>query len=436
MEIKKEDLTLLGVKDAAAALEKGVCSSQRLIESCLLKIKSKNEEINGFIHVETEQSARDALLSDTRRKNGTLLSPLDGVPLAVKDNIDVLGQPTTNGLGMHWMPSEDAAIVKFLRNKGMIFLGKTNMHEAALGATTDNPHHGKCFNPLLEGHTPGGSSGGSGAVVSGYLCPAALGTDTMGSVRVPAAYCGIIGFKPTKNFWSTEGVTPLSTTLDTIGPLARSVSDIALLLGLSLKTIDLKSCNIASLENFDSADMEDEIKLSYEGTKRLLLRSGVDIGQVRLSDYDPSSARRAGLLISEVEASVLLESLLLKSPESFSPELKKMLDFGRRAPAFRYFNAVQKIQTLKRKLCSIFQKEKFLITPTTPQTPFLFSKETPINQADFTALANFCGCPAISIPLQRSGDEKPVGLQIMAGPGYDIDLLSLALSIEKLIANN
>ena len=140
MEIKKEDLTLLGVKDAAAALEKGVCSSQSLIESCLAKMKSKNKEINGFIHVDTEQAARAALLSDTRRQNGTLLSPLDGVPLAVKDNIDILGQPTTNGLGMHWMPSEDAAIVKFLRNKGMIFLGKTNMHEAALGATTDNPH--------------------------------------------------------------------------------------------------------------------------------------------------------------------------------------------------------------------------------------------------------------------------------------------------------
>ena len=355
MASKKEDLTLLGVKDAIAALEKGVCSSETFIESCLAKIKSNNGKLNGFIHVEAEQAARDALQSDNRRKNGTLLSPLDGVPLAVKDNIDILGQPTTNGLGMHWIPSEDAAVVKLLRNKGMIFLGKTNMHEAALGATTDNPHHGKCFNPLLEGHTPGGSSGGSGAVVSGYLCPAALGTDTMGSVRVPAAYCGIVGFKPTKNFWSTEGVTPLSVTLDTIGPLARSVSDIALLSGLTLKNIDVKSCNVASLENFDYADMEDEIKSGYEETKRLLLDAGVGIGQVRLSDYDPSSARRAGLLVSEVEACVLLEGFRLTSGEAFSPELQTMLDFGRRAPAFRYFNAVQKLQTLKRKLCSIFQ---------------------------------------------------------------------------------
>jgi len=436
METEKEDLTLLGIKDAVFALEKGVCSSERLIESCLAKIKSNNGKINGFIHVEAEQATRDALQSDNRRKNGTLLSPLDGVPLAVKDNIDISGQPTTNGLGMHWIPSKDAAIVKLLRNKGMVFLGKTNMHEAALGATTDNPHHGKCFNPLLEGHTPGGSSGGSGAVVSGYLCSAALGTDTMGSVRVPAAYCGVVGFKPTKNFWSTEGVTPLSVTLDTIGPLARSVSDIALLSGLTLKNIDVKSCNVASLENFDSADMEDEIKSGYEETKRLLLNSGVSIGQVRLSDYDPSSARRAGLLISEVEACVLLEDFRLKSQEVFSPELQTMLDFGRRAPASRYFNAIQKIQTLKRELCSIFQKQKFVITPTTPQTPFPFSKDTPTNQADFTALANFCGCPAISLPLKRSGEEKPVGLQIMAGPGSDIDLLSLALGIEKLISNN
>ena len=346
METNKEDLTLLGVKDAVTALEKGVCSSETFIESCLAKIKSNNGKINGFIHIETEQATRDALQSDNRRKNGTLLSPLDGVPLAVKDNIDILGQPTTNGLGMHWIPSKDAAIVKLLRNKGMVFLGKTNMHEAALGATTDNPHHGKCFNPLLEGHTPGGSSGGSSAVVSGYLCPAALGTDTMGSVRVPAAYCGIVGFKPTKNFWSTTGVTPLSVTLDTIGPLARSVSDIAFLSGLNLKNIDVKSCNVASLENFDYADMEDEIKSGYEETKKLLLNSGVSIGQARLSDYDPSSARRAGLLVSEVEAYVLLEDFRLKSQEAFSPELQTMLDFGRRAPASRYFNAIQKIQTL------------------------------------------------------------------------------------------
>ena len=143
METEKEDLTLLGVKDAVTALEKGVCSSESLIESCLAKIKSNNGKINGFIHVEVEQATRDALESDNRRKNGTLLSPLDGVPLAVKDNIDILGQPTTNGLGIRWMPSKDAAIVRLLRNKGMILLGKTNMHEAALGATTDNPHYGK-----------------------------------------------------------------------------------------------------------------------------------------------------------------------------------------------------------------------------------------------------------------------------------------------------
>jgi aspartyl-tRNA(Asn)/glutamyl-tRNA(Gln) amidotransferase subunit A len=193
---------------------------------------------------------------------------------------------------------------------------------------------------------------------------------------------------------------------------------------------------VASLENFDYADMEDEIKSGYEETTRLLQNLGVSIGQARLSDYDPSSARRAGLLVSEVEACVLLEDFRLKSQEAFSPELQTMLDFGRRAPASRYFNAIQRTQTLKRQLCSIFQKQKFVITPTTPQTPFPFSKDTPINQADFTALANFCGCPAISLPLKRSGEEKPVGLQIMAGPGSDIDLLSFALGIEKLISNN
>ena len=140
MKTEEEDLTLLSVKDAVTALERGVCSSERLIESCLAKIKTNNGKINSFIHVEAEQATSDAVQSDNRRKNGTLLSPLDGVPLAVKDNIDILGQPTTNGLGIRWMPSKDAAIVRLLRNKGMILLGKTNMHEAFLTHKLSSSH--------------------------------------------------------------------------------------------------------------------------------------------------------------------------------------------------------------------------------------------------------------------------------------------------------
>lgn len=428
-----DDPTFLDVNDAALALSEDSLSSTELVEASLSKIKTEGKELNAFIHVESVSSKKEAALSDARRRNGTLLSPLDGIPIAVKDNIDVLGQPTTNGLGTQWFPSQDAHIVKSLRNKGMIFIGKTNMHEAALGATTDNPHHGKCINPKILRHTPGGSSGGSGAAVSGCLCPVALGTDTMGSVRVPAAYCGVVGFKPTQHFWDTGGVTPLSTTLDTVGPLARSVADIAVMTDFSLKSLSIRDFSLAVLDNFDAAYMQEDIRSVYEQTKNLIQSSGIVIETTRLVDYEPSQARRWGLLISEVEASVLLGDLLIRSPKAFSNELQSMLAYGTRSSASRYFRALQQINSIKDRFLTILEKVKFVISPTTPQTSFLFSDDTPVNQADFTALANFCGCPAISLPIKHKAGQKPMGLQIMAAPGKDVELLCVASLIEGIV---
>ena len=431
-----EDPTNLGVNAASVALNSGDISSTELIEASLTKIEKYGRGLNAFIHVESESSRKDASASDDRRQRGALLSPLDGIPIAIKDNIDIAGQPTTNGLGTRWFPVDDASVISMLRDKGMVFLGKTNMHEAALGATTNNPHYGQCKNPILEGHTPGGSSGGSGAAVSGYLCPAAIGTDTMGSVRVPAAYCGVVGFKPTQNYWKTKGVTPLSVTLDTIGPLARSVRDAAMVAEIPITKRDVKNLKLTVLENFELADMEEDIRLVYEETKTLITRLGVKIGRVELKNYQPSPLRRAGLLISEVEASVMLEGLLSSSPKAFSLELRSMLDYGAKSSAVRYFKAIQKGEELKNEFLKVLSEVKFIISPTTPQTPFLFSNDVPFNQADFTALANFSGCPAVSIPIKHSIGAKPMGLQLMAEPGRDVELLSIALILEEIIGSN
>ena len=269
--------------------------------------------------------------------------------------------------------------------------------------------------------------------MSGCLCPVALGTDTMGSVRVPAAYCGVVGFKPTQHFWDTGGVTPLSTTLDTVGPLARSVADIAVMTDFSLKSLNIRDFSLAVLDNFDAADMQEDIRSVYEQTKNLIQSSGIVIETTRLVDYEPSQARRWGLLISEVEASVLLGDLLIRSPKAFSNELQSMLAYGTRSSAARYFQALQQINSIKDRFLTILDKVKFVISPTTPQTSFLFSDDTPVNQADFTALANFCGCPAISLPIKHKAGQKPMGLQIMAAPGKDVELLCVASLIEGIV---
>ena len=293
----------LGVQEAASALANRQVSARELTENCLGRINSAHgQDLNAFIHVADDLARQQGIASDERRASGKLLSDLDGVPIAVKDNIDVRGMPTTNGLATHWTPVADAPVIQQLRAAGMIILGKLNMHEGALGATTDNPHHDRCMHPMFPGFTPGGSSGGSAAAVAGGLCPVTLGTDTMGSVRLPAAYCGIVGFKPSRSYWSVEGVMPLAKCLDMIGPLARTVCDVAAVLGEQLQVRDLGDSRFGRLTSLEAVETETECTSAFEAALNQLMASGVCCGETDLPGYEPGRARRSGFLISEADA--------------------------------------------------------------------------------------------------------------------------------------
>ena len=433
---KSTSISCLDLVEANNGLAAGEFSSAELVKAYLNQIELHDIQINAFTHINDVEALEEAKKSDLRRSSGTTLSKLDGIPIVVKDNIDVMGLPTTNGLNMKWCPEKDADIIKSLKSKGIIILGKANMHEAALGATTDNPHYGKTFNPKVKGGTPGGSSGGSGAAVAADFCIAALGTDTMGSVRVPAAYCGIVGFKPTKGFWSTRGVMPLSTTLDVIGPMTKTVEDAGLLCEQPISPINLKSETFAVLKNFEDADSEQIIVNSFSKFKNVLRETGVSLTQCNLEGYEPTPARRAGLIICEVEAYALMEDILRLNPSAFSSDLRKFLEFGSKISGSKYFHTLQKIQSFRIQLLELFNEFKFIISPATPQTAFPFNQNVPVDQADFTAVANFAGCPAISIPMSVSEHNPPVGLQIMAAPGKDAELLSVAAALQKLIDEN
>jgi len=423
----------LGIADASRALDSGELTSRALVEACLERIDGEGRALNAFIHVATALACAEADQSDTRRCEGRPMSALDGVPIALKDNIDAVGQPTTNGFGTAWMPGRDAGVVTSLRARGLVLIGKANMHEGALGATTDNPHHGRADNPAAPGHTPGGSSGGSSAAVAGRLCPGALGTDTMGSVRLPAAYCGIVGLKPSRGLWPNNGIAPLASGLDTVGPMARTVEDTAMLVDLPLGRLRLDQVVLASLENFDGAEIEDEAAAAYQAALERLRGAGVTIRQVQLPDYSPSPARRAGLIISEVEAAVAHEALMQARPEAFSAEFRNMLDYGARAPASRYVKALQSVDQIGAAFSSILDGIDGMISLTAPQMAFPFGAPVPDSQADFTAPANFVGCPGISLPLPRSGGLRPVGLHLMSGLGRDVHLLGIAVAVEKAL---
>jgi aspartyl-tRNA(Asn)/glutamyl-tRNA(Gln) amidotransferase subunit A len=423
----------LGIAGSARALAAGELTSRALVEACLERIEAGNPKLNAFIHVAGDMALEEASRSDARRGEGSPMSPLDGVPIALKDNIDVIGQPTTNGLGTSWMPNRDAGVVTLLRERGLVLIGKTNMHEGALGATTDNPHHGRADNPAAEGHTPGGSSGGSAAAVADGLCPGALGTDTMGSVRLPAAYCGIVGLKPSRSHWPNSGVAPLASNLDTVGPMARSVEDTAMLIDLPHYAVQLDRIVLATIENIDESDMEDEVWDAYQVSLEQLRSAGVTFRTARLTGYDPSPTRRAGLIVSEVEGAVAHEAMMEARPEAFSPEFKSMLDYGAMVPAGKYVKALRQIDRTGAAFAGILDKVDGIVSPATPQMAFPFNTPVPVNQADFTAPANFAGCPGISIPIPRAKRGRPVGLHLMTGLGRDVHLLGIAAAAERLL---
>ncbi len=226
------DLATTSIARLSQMLDAGEVDAEALTRLLLDRAEGVGRGLNCYITLCRETALAEARAAAERTAAKRRRGKLDGIPVALKDNIDVAGVPTSNGFGgaPYRIPAEDAEITRRLRAAGAVILGKLNMHEGALGATNDNPHHGRAINPHRAGHSPGGSSGGSGAAVAAGLCCAALGTDTGGSVRIPASYCGVVGLKPSYGLISTRGVVPLSYRLDHAGPLARTVADAATLL--------------------------------------------------------------------------------------------------------------------------------------------------------------------------------------------------------------
>src|SRR6266571_3682407 len=230
---QSQDLTGLSLTRASQLLRNKAVSSVQLTQACLDRIDTYNATLNAFITVTVEQALTTAREMDAAWRRGNWRGPLHGIPIALKDNMDTAGIRTTAGseLFKDRVPSEDAEIVQRLKRAGAIILGKTNLHEFAYGGSSSVSYFGPVRNPWALDHVPGGSSGGSAAAVAADLCFGAFGTDTAGSVRIPASYCGIVGLKPTYGRVSSRGVIPLSWTLDHVGPLCKTVEDTALLLG-------------------------------------------------------------------------------------------------------------------------------------------------------------------------------------------------------------
>ena len=420
--------------EQARQIKAKTLNGQSLLNQQQDAIAAHNVTINAFVQVDDAAFARDDVAQP---------SALAGSTFAVKDNIDVQGMPSHSGLrALHAQPAvQDAPVVARLKSAGMVCLGKLNMHAMALGATNHNADFGDCYNPVRTGYTPGGSSGGSAAAVAAGLCGIALGTDTMGSVRIPAAYCGVVGFKPSFDALPVGGVMPLSRLLDHVGILARGVEDVMAAFdimadqksGQGTTDVAVPLLNLALPAGLDDLGLTDEVRHAFEQGMQRLRQAGYALHPVDFKHCDFTAMRRAGLLLCEAELRDTLAQTLTSHRDEMPQDLLGLLDFISKRSA----------QEIGRSVSSLVQGGQFLtqrmspfdglLLPTAPQTSFPMNAAVPHNQDDLTAMANMSGAPAISLPRPVDAGGLPVGLQLVGHRGHDRHLLSIAHALEKAL---
>jgi aspartyl-tRNA(Asn)/glutamyl-tRNA(Gln) amidotransferase subunit A len=439
-----EDLTA-----QQARLARGEFSCVQLIERQLAAIHASQAQLNCYLSIDAGAALAAATDSDARFQRGTARA-LEGVPVAVKDNIDAAGFVTTAGMATRRdsaAAAQDSPAAARLRAAGAVIVGKLNMHEAALGADNDNPHYGACHNPHRPGFTPGGSSGGSGAAVAAGLCAAALGTDTMGSVRIPASYCGVVGLKPSWGAVSTRGSVALCRRLDHIGPLARSARDLRRLLPIlagfdpdcaQSREIDFAAVGEAPLRlgvvGFGAgAEIDADVQTAFAAGLQVLQRLGHQPVALPAPAFPSGRARRAGLLLCEAELLIEHADAWQYRREQFSPLLAKMMAYAESKSATDLVVASQLLDLAQIQLQQWLQQCDVLLTPTAPQRAFAFGNAVPANQADLTAYANMAGNPAMSVPLPVAANELPVGLQLVGKVSDELRLLALAEAFQTAV---
>lgn len=441
-----------GIEALGAAYASGAATPLDVLEVAQARIAAANGALNIVVHQDRARAEQAAEAATQRWRAGKALSPLDGVPVGVKANIAIGGLPWTAAIAAYKdrIATTDAFAVAKLRSAGAVIVGALNMHEAALGGVTDSPLYGKAMNPLRASHTPGGSSGGSAAAVAAGFAAGALGTDTLGSVRIPSAYCGVSGFKPTYGRISQGGVAPLSWTLDHVGVHARHARDLEHLFDAvhgydpgdpfsvhapadSLQW-PLQGMRIGRVRFAEKSFFEPEVLMRFEEACNQLAQAGALLVDIALDGYDFAHMRRTGLIVSEAEGSAAMRSELAADPDGFSPGLRKMLAYGAGVPGARLAEAYRAIADVRLVARACFAQCDVMVLPTAPQAAFSHDQAAPVSQADLTAFANFAGLPAASVPMGAGRDGLPTGLQIVGKAFDDAQVLAVATAFEELQA--
>jgi aspartyl-tRNA(Asn)/glutamyl-tRNA(Gln) amidotransferase subunit A len=434
------------IAEAAQALRSRRVSSVELTKQCLDQIAKLNPVLNAFITVTGESALARAQDLDRELAQGTDRGSLHGIPIAHKDLMWTKGIRTTSGskIFADFVPDRDAAVVEKLAEAGAIMVGKAGLHELAYGITSDNPHFGTIRNPCNPEHSPGGSSGGSAVAVATGMAFVAAGTDTGGSIRVPASFCGVAGLKPTYGLVDRAGVQPLGLSLDHVGPLARTVDDIRIALD-AMSDLDRRKPGPASIreiriglpENFYFDTVAPEVKAAVLNAAHRAEELGARVVPVQVPDIE--ALNRAGLVILLSEAAAVHQAHLHRRGD-FGSDVLALLDQGSLIPAADYVNAQRLRKLLLTEFHALFRGIDCLLTPTTPITaPRIGQTEITLDgvahdsrmlTTRFVRGFNVLGFPALSMPCGLSSNGLPIGLQIIARPFEENLVLMLGKALE------
>jgi aspartyl-tRNA(Asn)/glutamyl-tRNA(Gln) amidotransferase subunit A len=446
------------ISELAPRLRRKEISPVEMTQQCLNRIEKLNPALNAFITVLSDSALREARAAEAEILRGEWRGPMHGVPIALKDLIDTAGVRTTAASALYEgrVPTEDAEVVRRLRQAGAVILGKNNLHEFAYGASSLVSHFGDMHNPWDLGRITGGSSGGSAAAVTSGLACAAIGTDTAGSIREPAALCGCVGLKPTYGRVSSRGVIPLSASLDHVGPLAATVADAAIVLqaiagydAADIATSDVPATDYASA-------MTEGVKSLRVGVPRAYFFDELDSEVASAMEHALRGIETMGALVREVTLDISTDRSLqaaesyayhaeniAKHSDLYQAETLRRIRNGERVSAAEYIQQRRELEESRRNIRAAFAEVDVLVTPTTampaPAIADLRANAEALRPAELKLLRNtrpfnVWGLPAISVPCGFTQSGLPIGLQI-AGPPWREDLvLRLAHAYEQATA--
>ncbi len=453
------DRTIAGV---AGAIRRRELSAVEAVGDCLDRIGRLDGRLRAFITVDAEGALAAARSLDAEAAEGRWWGPLHGVPLAYKDLCHIQGLPTSCGTRTpgYFFAEHDCTAVSRLRSAGAVTLGKLNMTELALGPFGDNAHHGHAQNPWRPGHAAGGSSSGSGVAVAAGLASGALGTDTGGSIRLPAACCGIAGLKPTYGRVSRAGVMPLSWSNDHVGPMARTVRDVALMLGViaGRDRLDATSSHrpvpdysagldrgvaalrVAVPENFFFQGLDPEMEAGVRGALVVLAGLGAQVKEIRVPE--PEIMNDVCAIISRCESAAVHARLARERPEEIQPVVRARLELGFHISAFDYLQALRLRSRLARTFIrEVFAEADVLVTPVIPEPAPPLSRvtqgtpeEIAERQGRFSRLTrpfNGLGLPALAVPCGLSRAGLPLAFSIVGRPFDEAAILGVGHAYEQ-----